>query len=257
MTPQERQLVDDLFERLASLEQRSRDPDAERVIIAGLRSAPNAVYALVQTVLVQDEALRKANDRIQELESGETGQSQQSGGFLDNMRDAIFGGGERPRGAVPQVRGDGQPMGVPPAFRTGNAQPGSAPYQQQGSAPYQQQPEPSRGGSFLGTAAAAAAGVIGGSLLLNSISGMMGGGAAKQAAGDFGGNQQTPWGGDSSSSDLAKQAGLDNVGQSGKSETAGNSEHAGLHGGNDQPYEGADNADGDDFGLDLGGSDFE
>ena len=69
MTPQERQLVDDLFDRLAKLESAPRDPDAAAAIAQGLRIAPNAVYALVQTVLVQDEALKRANSRIQELES--------------------------------------------------------------------------------------------------------------------------------------------------------------------------------------------
>ena len=59
MTPQEQQLVAELFDRLASLEGQRRDPDAERVITEGLRRAPNAVYALVQSVLVQDEALKR------------------------------------------------------------------------------------------------------------------------------------------------------------------------------------------------------
>ena len=68
MTPQERQMVADLFDRLASLEGERRDPDAERVIREGLGRAPNAVYALVQSVLVQDEALKRANTRIEELE---------------------------------------------------------------------------------------------------------------------------------------------------------------------------------------------
>ena len=68
MTPQERQLVDDLFDRLAQLENAPRDPDAAAAIADGLRKAPNAVYALVQTTLLQDEALRRANARIQELE---------------------------------------------------------------------------------------------------------------------------------------------------------------------------------------------
>ncbi len=68
MTPQERQLVDDLFDRLAKVENAPRDPDAAGAIAQGLRTAPNALYALVQTVLVQDEALKRANSRIQELE---------------------------------------------------------------------------------------------------------------------------------------------------------------------------------------------
>jgi hypothetical protein len=55
MTPQERQLVDDLFDRLSKIESAPRDPDATAAIAQGLRMAPNAIYPLVQTVLVQDE----------------------------------------------------------------------------------------------------------------------------------------------------------------------------------------------------------
>ena len=91
MTPQERQLIDDLFDRLAKLESRPRDPEAMSAIMQGLRTAPNAVYALVQTALVQDEALKRADARIQELEAAHSGEQTQSGGFLDSMRDAIFG----------------------------------------------------------------------------------------------------------------------------------------------------------------------
>jgi hypothetical protein len=40
MNPQERQLVAELFDRLASLEPEPRDPDAERVIAEGFRRAP-------------------------------------------------------------------------------------------------------------------------------------------------------------------------------------------------------------------------
>src|ERR1044072_5120887 len=68
MTPQERQLINELFQRLASLENNPRDPDAEAMIREGLRRAPNAVYSLVQSVLVQDEALKAANNRIQDYQ---------------------------------------------------------------------------------------------------------------------------------------------------------------------------------------------
>ena len=90
MTPQERQLVDDLFDRLARLETAPRDADAEHAIADGLSRAPNAVYALVQTALVQDEALKRADARIREL-TGEDEPAPQGGGFLDSMRDAVFG----------------------------------------------------------------------------------------------------------------------------------------------------------------------
>ena len=43
MTPQERQLVDDLFDRLAKVESAPRDPDAIAAMQEGLRKAPNSL----------------------------------------------------------------------------------------------------------------------------------------------------------------------------------------------------------------------
>src|SRR5229473_7495668 len=218
MTPQERQLVDDLFDRLSKLEGTPRDPDAASAIAQGLRSAPNAVYALVQTVLLQDEALKRANSRIQELEAGGAGEQRQSGGFLDSMRETIFG---QERGSVPNVRPPD--MASRPTWNSGQVL-----QQAQGPAPYNQGPygQPygapqapmgGGGGSFLGTAAAAAAGMVGGSLLLGSIRSMMGG--SHQGFGDAAGlgdraARQTP-ASDQSGSDLARDAGVNDIGSSG------------------------------------------
>src|SRR5262245_61082048 len=118
MTPAERKLVTELFDRLAALEDAPRDPDAERVIRDGLAQPPNAVYALVQTALVQDEALKSADARIEELEAeiARSNPPQRQGGFLDNMRGSIWGRQEPPRGSVPNVRPGEAPMGAPPAF---------------------------------------------------------------------------------------------------------------------------------------------
>src|SRR5205085_4918955 len=104
MTPQERKLIDELFDRLASLENAPRDGEAVRAINDGLQQAPNALYPLVQTALVQDEALKRADARIRELEDElgvESGEPVKQAGFLDNMRDALLG---KPQGSVPQVR---------------------------------------------------------------------------------------------------------------------------------------------------------
>jgi hypothetical protein len=116
MTPQERQLVDDLFDRLSRMEATPRDPDAVTAIAQGLRSAPNAVYALVQTVLVQDEALKRASSRIQELEAAGQPAQTQSGGFLDSVRNTIAGQSQA-QGSVPNVR----PPEIPsrPKWNTG------------------------------------------------------------------------------------------------------------------------------------------
>jgi uncharacterized protein len=165
MTPQEQGLLSELFDRLAKSETNPRDLDAERMIADGLRRAPHAVYALVQTALVQDEALKRANARIEELQAQGGGQEQQRGGsFLDSMRDAVLGRTE-PRGSAPPA----------PSYRPQPQYPPQAP-----SYPPGQSPAPGMGpgfgsgGSFLGTAASTAAGVIGGGLLLNSIRSMFG-----------------------------------------------------------------------------------
>src|ERR1700736_7008945 len=126
MTPQERQMIDELFDRLSKLESATRDPDAVAAIAQGLRKAPNAVYALVQTVLVQDEALKRANSRIQELEAAGAGEQRQSGGFLDSMRETIFGQSQ-PRGSVPNVPPPEAP--TRPGWNSGQAM------QQQGHPP--------------------------------------------------------------------------------------------------------------------------
>jgi hypothetical protein len=118
MTPAERKLVTELFDRLATLEDAQRDPDAEKAIRDGLAQAPNAVYALVQTALVQDEALQQAEARIQALEAELSGVNppQQQGGFLDGMRGSIWGRQGEPRGSVPNVRPGDAPMGAPAGF---------------------------------------------------------------------------------------------------------------------------------------------
>src|SRR5262245_54077194 len=262
MTPQELKLLDELLDRLESLESAPRDPDAVRAINEGLQRAPNALYPLVQTALVQDEALKQADARIRELEA-ELGigqpQPQQQGGFLDNMRDALMGKREQEqRGSVPSVR-PGAPVGAPqsPWRNTTGMQGGGYAQEPPGYAPPQQQAPGMGGGSFLGTAAATAAGVVGGALLANSFRGMFGGGqgqgqshSAFDSAGSGGGS---PWGGGNlSGSDLARDAGVNDIGGSGRTaayDDRGGSDRAGLF---DTAQNDADNGDFDDSG-DFGG----
>jgi hypothetical protein len=278
MTPQERQLVDDLFDRLSNVENAPRDPDAVAAITQGLRKAPNAIYPLVQTVLLQDEALKRANSRIQELEQARAPEQGQSGGFLGSMRDTIFGKNE-PHGSVPNV-----PPPVPnrPVWNSGQVlqqSQGAGPYDQgppqgfnqgsnqssnYGQPPYGQpyggpQSPFGGGGSFLGTAAAAAAGMVGGSLLLNSVRSMMGG--HHQAFGDStatGDRAASPWSNqsasDQSGSSLARDAGINDIGSAQDRGGDGN-QHAGLL---DQTSDNDDDRDdmdldSDDFGDDNGG----
>jgi hypothetical protein len=265
MTPQERQLVDDLFDRLAKVESAPRDPDAIAAMQEGLRKAPNAIYALVQTVLVQDEALKRANARIQELEQAHTPEQQQSGGFLDSMRDTIFG--KEQRGSVPNVPppAPGRPVwnsGQVLQQSQGGGHYDQGPYPQGGPGGYGQQgygqggfgapPFGGGGSSFLGTAAATAAGMVGGSLLLNSIRGMMGGGH-HQAFGDTTTNEgaASPWSNQADSS-LSRDAGINDVGRSDNASRSGVFDQAAI----DRQQDADQDQDDDQDAMDLDSDDF-
>ena len=219
MTPQERQLVDDLFDRLARLETAPRDAEAERAIAAGFTRAPHAIYPLVQTILVQDEALKRADARIREL-TGEDAGEPTSGGFLDSMRQALTG--RATATSVPSVR-PGTSARPDPRWNSGGTLATAA---------------PSPGGSFLGTAAASAAGVIGGTLLLNSISSMFGhhGGSTFAAVPPPG----SPWDNSAAGSDLSRDAGFNDIGR----DARGDTQLAGL-------FDNDDAADVSDFGGDF------
>lgn len=243
MTPEERNLVSELFDRLATLEDAPRDPDAERLIRDGLRQAPNAPYALVQTVLVQDEALKRADARIRELESAAPSDAEpRDTSFLGGMRDSLFG----KRGSVPSVR-PADAAAMSPAWQTGTQpQPMQAPQPMPGMAAGAPMPS---GGSFLGNAAAAAAGVIGGSMLLSGIRSMMGSSHGAQAAAldpASGTSGASPWGG-SGSGELSREAGVNDIGRA--APTADNSTGRG--------YGALDDSDTDDDQDDQGGDDLD
>jgi hypothetical protein len=138
MQQQERDLIADLFGRLQQYENQPRDAEAERLIASYVARQPASPYLLVQTALVQEEALKQARARIAELEGKASGQ----GSFLGNA----------PRPG---------PWGVAPAQAPAPASPWGA-------------PQASAGGSFLRSALATAAGVAGGALLFEGIRNMFG-----------------------------------------------------------------------------------
>ncbi len=285
MTPQEQQLVADLFDRLASLEGQRRDPDAERLIREGLGRAPNSVYSLVQTVLVQDETLKRANARIEELEQA-AAPVESGGSFLDSVRNMMGGRGEQPRSSVPQVRpggmgtsgvwgsaaepgpssgpGPGQPWGNPQSYPQGYPQGGYPPP----PSPPPGYPQGGGGGSFLGTAAASVAGVVGGAMLLNGIRSMMGGHETSlpgQAGG--GTHSASPWDSGSStgsgggSGHLAQDAVLGDIGGGGHRAAAwsdsdsGSGQGDGFLGGRAADLSGDQSDDGDFDTGDFDGGD--
>ena len=179
MSPEERQLLTGLFDRIRSAANTPRDQEAEALIQDATKAQPYAPYFLAQTVLVQDQALRAANDRLQELEGkvkdleGQAASGPRPGGFLSGL-GSLFGGSglsSTPRAPAPPT-GDrwsqSPPQGRWQQPPRGYAPPGAAPgpWGGQGGSP---------GGGFLTGALGTAAGVAGGVLLADSIRGLFAG----------------------------------------------------------------------------------
>ena len=96
MTPEERQMLGGLFQRVNAAAATQRDDEAEAFINDAVRAAPHAPYVLAQTVLVQQQALEAAASRLAQLEAAarqSAGQSEEHGSFLGNLGKTIFGGG--------------------------------------------------------------------------------------------------------------------------------------------------------------------
>jgi uncharacterized protein len=176
MNSEERQLISDLFQRMRSYGAPDKDRDAEALINQQIRANPDAPYMLVQSVLVQEQALEAANARVQELEEylrsiEESSQPRggRSGGFLGGFWGNR--GGEEPRSSVPQVGARATPSVYD------RREDGRSPWAQS-PPPAQAQPAPAAsGGGFMRSALATAAGVAGGVLVADSLRNMLGGGA--------------------------------------------------------------------------------
>jgi len=185
MTPEERQMLSGLFQRVNATAATPRDAEAESFINDAVHAAPHAPYVLAQTVLVQQQALEAAAKRISELEATArqgAEQGQEQGSFLGNLGRTIFGGG--PPSAPPRPDPDPQayqrgPTPPPPrGYAPPPPQGGYPPPPPQGNPPQPGpwgQPQPSGGGSFLQNAASTATGVAGGVVLGNLLGGLFGG----------------------------------------------------------------------------------
>jgi hypothetical protein len=185
MTPQERQVLADLFERIRLAAAAPRDAEAEAFIAEAVRAQPYAPYLLAQTALVQQHALDAAAQRIQELEA-RAAQPAQESGFLGNLGRSLFGGGQ------PAPR-PGYDAG---AYQRAAAPPPAAPAYAPPVGPWGAPPAAS-GGGFLASAMTTATGVAGGLLAANAIESLLGGGrgglfgSAGFAGGGFGGGGTT------------------------------------------------------------------
>lgn len=197
MSPDERQMIADLFERMRSFGPVDKDRDADALILQLMRQTPDAGYKLVQSVLVQENALQGSEARIQDLEqqiaqlqadlaqSQQRPQQQSGGGFLGG----IFGGKQQaPTPTSVPVTGRSAGFGnAQPQQQAGSpwarpAQPQQG-YQQGGYQQPMQAQAPAAGGGFMKSALTTAAGVAGGVLAAGAIRDMMSGGSSAHAAG--------------------------------------------------------------------------
>ena len=158
MQAQERDLISGLFGRIQQFEAQPRDPEAEALIAGSVARQPAAPYLLVQTVLVQEQALKAAQERIAELEAKAAAEPVAPTSFL---------------GSAPRI----SPWGSQPAAASAPA-PSSVPSTrsplQAAVAPTSAPAAAPAGGGFLRTAMMTAAGVAGGALLFEGIRGLMG-----------------------------------------------------------------------------------
>jgi uncharacterized protein len=172
MTPQERDLVTALLDRLKQQGNQPKDPEADALIRRAMAEQPDAPYYLVQTVLIQDMALRNAESRIAELErqlaQAKAAPAPQSQSFLGSAgRGSVPASGAWTRstqGAPPETAwsqsGGAAAAGGPAA---GASAPAAAPSIMPGA-----------GSGFLRQAATTAAGIAGGALLFQGIQSLLG-----------------------------------------------------------------------------------
>lgn len=190
MTPQEKDLIQSVFDRLARAGVGQKDAEAEALIRDNLQRLPDGPYGLVQAVIVQEMALNQASARIAELQ---------------HQLDAARAGGQAPAGGGSFLGGAG-PWGGASVPRSGPVAPPSPPPMQAPAAPAAPwgyapaaAPAPAASpwgggtGGFLRNAATMAAGVAGGTLIAEGLSNLFGG---HHMGGGFGGGLAGagPWG---------------------------------------------------------------
>lgn len=161
LNPEDRRAIEGLFDRLADVERKNPDRDAEAqdLIDREIVRQPGAPYYMAQTVLVQQHALEVAERRIEELEreAEDRGRGGMFGGLFDDGRGRQNRYDDRQQ--VQRNRGPWDREDDPRASGYQRGQVG-------------------QGGGFLAGAAQTALGVAGGVLLGSAIGSLFGAGGA-------------------------------------------------------------------------------
>ncbi|MCM2291172.1 DUF2076 domain-containing protein [Allorhizobium sp. BGMRC 0089] len=177
MSPEERQLLTQLFDRLGQASNAPRDREAEELIADEMRRQPHAPYVMAQAVIIQEKGLEAATARIRELEgriadlesrASQAPAPQQGGGSFLGGLSSMFGGGNQapaPQRAPAPSTG---PWGNAPQAQRYDDAPRYAPQPQAGPWGQQAAAAPA-GGGFLRGAMTTAAGVAGGMLMADAV----------------------------------------------------------------------------------------
>ena len=181
MTPQEKELLTTLLDRVKNAPRQDKDPEADALIRQAMAAQPDLPYYLTQTVLIQDLSLHQAQQRIADIEKQLADAQQAAKPSVGSFLGGLFGSRPPTQATGPAQAG---PWTRSPQVA---ASPPPQPYGQPGYAPqpgYGQQPMGGgfmggggmggAGGGFLRSAAATAAGVAGGALLFQGISSLFG-----------------------------------------------------------------------------------
>ncbi|MCG7499418.1 DUF2076 domain-containing protein [Vibrio sp. Of7-15] len=132
MTPQEKELIQNVANKLKQSPEVKKDADAEQLISQEISAQNDAVYKLTQAVLVQEMALKELKEKNDYLEKAVAHHKEESKrGTLSKMM-----GGQRPEPQPPQ-----------PARQSGAF------------------------GSFMQTAASVAVGMVAGNMISNALFG--------------------------------------------------------------------------------------
>ncbi len=179
MTPQEKDLIQNVFDRLARTGPGAKDAEAENLIRANVARLPDADYGLVQAVVMLEAGLSQAQARIADLQR-QLEQTKPAGGPL--------AGGSFLSSASPWGGASVPPSAAAPQAAAGYA---SYPAQAPAAGPWAQ----SGGGGFLRNAATMAAGVAGGTLIAEGLSSLLGGHGYGSMGGGLGGGLAGGYGG--------------------------------------------------------------
>jgi uncharacterized protein len=178
MTQDERNMLQDLANKIAQTAPPPKDPEAEEFIRTKIGSRPDALYLMTQTVLIQNLALQNAQQQIQDLQArAGSGQLSSGGSFL--------GGQGAPRSGGYAQSGPQQQYSAPPPQYQSQPPQSSAPQSGSGGG---------GAGGFLRGAAQTAAGVAAGGLAFEAINSLFhhGGGFGSFGGGGYGGYAGAP-----------------------------------------------------------------